>query len=166
IEARSSGLGHGTTIMVRLPIALGSPATTTVDERSSATAMPYRILVADDNEDAAESLALLLETAGHSVRVAGDGEAALNVAAAFRPEVAFMDIGMPRMNGYDAARKIRQESWGKLMHLIAVTGWGQNSDRRLADEAGFNAHMVKPVSPDAINRLLLELRESLRSKDT
>jgi len=110
IKARSSGLGHGTTIMVRLPIALGSPATTTVDERSSATAMPYRILVADDNEDAAESLALLLETAGHSVRVAGDGEAALNVAAAFRPEVAFMDIGMPRMNGYDAARKIRQES--------------------------------------------------------
>ena len=119
---------------------------------------PRRILVVDDNQDAAESLSLLLTSAGHSVQVAFDGDAALRVGAEFEPELVFLDIGMPKTNGYDAARNMRAESWGKSVHLVALTGWGQEEDKRRAEAAGFNAHLVKPVSPEALREQIAALR--------
>ncbi|HET9940318.1 MAG TPA: response regulator, partial [Candidatus Eisenbacteria bacterium] len=115
---------------------------------------PRRILVADDNEDSAESLALLLEAHGHQVQVAHDGESALAVAERFRPDVAFIDIGMPKRSGYEVAEELRLRPWSESVRLIAVTGWGQESDRRRAQEVGFDAHLVKPATPEALFGLL------------
>src|SRR5205823_1075438 len=104
-----------------------------------------RILVADDNEDSATSLAMMLGIRGHEVRTANDGLQAVDVAAEFRPDVIFLDIGMPKLNGYEACRRIREQPWGKKAVLIALTGWGQEEDKRRSEEAGFNRHIVKPV---------------------
>jgi DNA-binding response OmpR family regulator len=111
-------------------------------------------MVADDNKDAADSLAMLLELAGHQVRVAHRGRAALALAQTFRPDVAIIDIGMPDLSGYEVARELRRESWGLEICLIAVTGWGQDDDRQRAKEAGFDRHMTKPVEPRALEALL------------
>jgi CheY-like chemotaxis protein len=116
--------------------------------------MPRRILVADDNADSASSMALLLEILGNEVRTAGDGLEAVEVAASFRPDVILMDIGMPRLDGYDACRRIREESWGRDIVLIALTGWSQDEDVRQARDAGFDHHLVKPVEPAALEKLL------------
>ena len=105
-----------------------------------------RILVADDNGDAAGSLALRLEMAGHEVRTAGDGLEALAVARTFQPEVVLLDLGMPAMDGYETARHLRRLAWGKQARLIALTGWGQQQDRLRTADAGFDVHLVKPVS--------------------
>jgi CheY-like chemotaxis protein len=143
--------------LVRLPLASAAgiaPSATEPGARSE----PRRILVVDDNQDAAESLSLLLTSAGHSVQVAFDGDAALRVGAEFEPELVFLDIGMPKTNGYDAARNMRAESWGKSVHLVALTGWGQEEDKRRAEAAGFNAHLVKPVSPEALRQQIATLR--------
>jgi DNA-binding response OmpR family regulator len=107
-----------------------------------------RILIADDNIDAAQALALVLEQADHSTRVAHDGVSALKLAETFRPQIALLDIGLPDMTGLELARQIRARSWGVSMRLIAVTGWGQESDRRKSTEAGFDEHLTKPVDPD------------------
>lgn len=104
-----------------------------------------RILVADDSEDAAESLAMLLEFEGHTVSVAHDGEAALVLAAGAPHDVAILDIGMPGTSGYEVARRMRSEPWGRAMLLVAATGWGQEEDRRRALEAGFDRHVTKPM---------------------
>ena len=104
-----------------------------------------RILLADDNRDACDSLEMLLTFEGHEVRVAYDGDSALATLAEFRPDVALLDIGMPKMNGYELAAEIRKQPWGETMQLVAVTGWGQANDRQRALEAGFDAHFVKPV---------------------
>jgi CheY-like chemotaxis protein len=157
IEARSEGTGQGSTFVVRLPIAAATAPASEPEDDGVAAASPRRILVADDNRDAGESLALVLRTAGHTVRLAPDGESAFELAAEFRPEVAFLDIGMPRMNGYDVARRIREEAWGKSIRLVAVTGWGQESDRLRGEAVGFDHHLVKPVPPDHLNRLLRNL---------
>jgi CheY-like chemotaxis protein len=114
----------------------------------------HRILVADDNKDAADSLAMLLELAGHEVRVAHNGRAALALAQAFRPNTALLDIGMPDMNGYEVAKELRREPWGAQIRLIALTGWGQDSDRQTASRAGFNHHVTKPVDPVALEALM------------
>lgn len=118
-----------------------------------------RILVVDDNEDAAVSTAMLLEAMGSEVRTAYDGEEALVVAADFRPEVILLDLGMPKLNGYEAARRLREESWAKDTVLIALTGWGQDQDRERTRDAGFDHHLVKPVDPSALRALLATIAD-------
>ena len=113
-----------------------------------------RVLVVDDNLDSAESLSLLLELMGHTVRTAHDGEEALAEADAFRPDLVLMDIGMPRMDGYEAARRLRQAPWAADTVLVALTGWGQDEDKRRSEEAGFDRHLIKPVDPTALEALL------------
>ncbi len=151
VEARSAGLGAGSEFIVRLPLAARPKAAShsPIDEpRASSTRR--RILVADDNRDAAESLAILLEFAGHEVRVAHHGRGALSLAQSFRPDTALLDIGMPDMTGYEVAQALRREPWAANIELIALTGWGQDSDRRRAIEAGFDQHLIKPIDPDQL----------------
>jgi CheY-like chemotaxis protein len=112
------------------------------------------VLVADDNEDAAESLAMLLRLRGHEVRTAHDGVEALAAAEAFRPEAAVIDVGMPGLSGLEVAERIRREPWGRGMLLVALTGWGQAEDRRRTDAAGFDHHLVKPAEPAELDHLL------------
>lgn len=155
VEARSEGLGRGSEFVVRLPLARSEPATSSpVPRPTPAATVRRRILIADDNRDAAESLALLLEIAGHEVRVAHLGRAAVSLARAFRPDTALLDIGMPDLSGYEVAQELRREPWGAGVPLIAVTGWGQDEDRRRALEAGFDHHLTKPVDPDRLAGLI------------
>jgi CheY-like chemotaxis protein len=159
VEAHSEGPGRGSEFVVRLPVAL-SPARGPEQEGGrGAGAHPsrYRILVVDDNEDSALSLAMMLQLMGHDTHTAHDGLQALAAAEAFRPDVALLDIGLPRLSGYDACRRIRERPWGSGMVLIALTGWGQEEDRCRSREAGFNFHMVKPVDPAALEKLLAGL---------
>ena len=159
VEACSFGLGKGSEFVVRFPIfegALGSSGTMKAVAPPE-PAEPFekrKILIADDNMDSAESLALLLQLEGHEVRTAFDGLDAIALAEEFRPDVAMLDIGMPRLNGYDVVREIRKAEWGKEMVLIALTGWGQEHDRRDALGAGFNHHLVKPADLADLRRLL------------
>jgi len=115
-----------------------------------------RILVVDDNEDSATSLAELLQLLGHETQVAYDGLEAVEAAARFRPEIVLLDIGLPKLNGYEAAQRIREEPWGKGMKLIALTGWGQDEDRQKSRDAGFDVHLVKPVEFATLRKLLSE----------
>lgn len=115
-----------------------------------------RILVADDNHDAAQSLAFMLEIEGHDVRIAHDGLEAMELAETFRPQIALLDIGMPRLDGYGTARQLRARPWGGSVCLVALTGWGQEEDRRRTREAGFDRHLVKPVDPDMLNALIVQ----------
>jgi CheY-like chemotaxis protein len=115
------------------------------------------VLLADDNPDAVERLGLILRSAGHDVRTAADGEEAVRVAKEFRPHVAFLDLGMPNADGYEAAKRIRAQAWGREIHLVALTGWGQEADKRRGKEAGFDAHFVKPVAPESLHRLLARI---------
>jgi signal transduction histidine kinase/ActR/RegA family two-component response regulator len=157
IEARSAGVGRGSEFVLTLPIVVSAePAPVVVPEARPASA-PLRVLVADDNEDAVESLAMVLELAGHDVQTALDGEQAIAVFERHRPDVALVDIGMPKANGYDVARAIRAHASGTATYLVAVTGWGQESDRARAQEAGFDAHLVKPVAPHALEALFADV---------
>lgn len=117
-----------------------------------------KILVVDDNPDSALSLAMMLSIMGHDTRTAHDGESAVATAESFLPEVVLLDIGLPKLNGYEVAQRIRRSTWGASMFLIAVTGWGQDEDRQRSSEVGLNVHMVKPVEPSALQKLLAELR--------
>ncbi len=161
IEARSEGPGQGSQFVVRLPILLERKATASGQDEmvkeAKRSGAHYRILVVDDNEDSADWLATMLTFMGNEVRTAHDGEAGIAVAAAFRPDLILMDIGMPKMNGYEAAQRIRQEAWGKQPVLVALTGWGADDDRRRTQDAGFNRHLVKPVGSVEIEKLLAEL---------
>ena len=162
VEARSGGEGRGSDFTIRLP--LPEPATREERAATARRAVPrtsLRVLVVDDKQDSANSLALLLEMTGNQVRIANDGVAAVREAAEFRPHAAVLDIGMPRMNGYDAARAIRREEWGHEIYLIALTGWGQEIDRLRSREAGFDQHFVKPVAPSEILERLAWLERSL-----
>jgi CheY-like chemotaxis protein len=123
---------------------------------SSDVRTPLRLLIADDNEDAATSLSLLLEGAGYDIRVVHDGASALNTAAEFKPAAAILDIGMPQLTGLQVAERIRSAPWGQAMTLIAVTGWGQPGDVRNALAAGFDLHLTKPADPEALERYLAE----------
>ena len=113
-----------------------------------------KILVADDNRDSADSLAMLLQLGGYEVVVAYDGEAAIARAESCRPQVVLLDIGMPRLDGYAVAARLRCESWGRQMRLIALTGWGQEDDKARARKAGFDEHLTKPVDPEELERLI------------
>jgi PAS domain S-box-containing protein len=162
IEARSAGLGHGSEFIVRLPLRSASvlPQKQTMGS-TSARPVSRRVLIADDNRDAAESLAMLLRIDGHDVTVVHSGQEALVAFSAMQPEVALLDIGMPELNGYEVARQVRQGSLGRAVTLIAVTGWGQDRDKVQALAAGFNHHFTKPVEADRLCELLRS--ESLRS---
>jgi CheY-like chemotaxis protein len=118
--------------------------------------MRRRVLIADDNRDAAESLSMLLELEGHEVRVAHLGHAAFALAQEFRPDTAVLDIGMPDLSGYELASMLRREPWAAHLQLIALTGWGQDHDRRNALEAGFDHHLIKPVDPQRLAKLLAD----------
>ena len=120
-------------------------------------ASPRLVLVVDDNRDSAESLALLLQVTGYVVEIAYDGIEAVQAAAKFLPDVVLLDIGMPNLNGYDAARQIRQQTWGRDMVLIALTGWGQEQDRERTRAAGFDAHLLKPVDHAVLLKLLASI---------
>jgi PAS domain S-box-containing protein len=147
ISARSDGIGKGSEFLVRLPMVVGVviPKGSLAQRLGRPHGVTRTILVADDLPDNADTLATLLRALGHDVHVAYDGAEAIMVADRVRPEVAVIDIGMPRVNGYDVARRIREQDWGKAMYLIAQTGWGQAEDRRRAEQAGFDRHMLKPV---------------------
>jgi CheY-like chemotaxis protein len=143
---------------VRLPLAKGAtvtPISRAVNEPPQ-RAVRRRVLIADDNQDALDTLALLLQVDGHEVFKTADGGAALEAASQWRPDVAFLDIGMPVMDGYATARGIRKEAWGREMMLVALSGWGQREDMARSSEAGFDLHLVKPVSADAIAKVLNE----------
>ena len=117
----------------------------------------FKILVVDDNHDSALSLAMMLSIMGHDTRTAHDGESAVSTAETFLPDVILLDIGLPKLNGYEVAQRIRDTSWGAAMYLIAVTGWGQDEDRQRSSEVGLNLHMVKPVEPSALEQVLASL---------
>jgi len=139
-------------------VAGEKPSLPTTHHPSPAT---RRILVVDDNRDAAESLAMLLQFEGHEVKVAYDGGEALEIAASGWAQVLLLDIGMPRMNGYQLAERVRSEPWGRDLVLIAATGWGQEEDRRRSLESGFDAHLVKPVDPEGLMQLVSGLASRL-----
>ena len=130
--------------------------------RSGLTPQPpvhrFKILVVDDNHDSALSMAMMLSIMGHDTRTAHDGESAVATAETFLPDVVLLDIGLPKLNGYEVAQRIREKAWGESMYLIAVTGWGQDEDRQRSTEVGLNQHMVKPVEPAALEKLLAGLR--------
>ena len=158
ISAESDGQGAGSRFVVRLPAtpARGSkgPADRDGDREPTIALVRRRILVVDDNHDVAISLAEMLHIMGNDTQTAFDGEQAFVVAGSFRPDVVVMDIGMPRMNGYDTCRRIRGEAWGQHIIIIAQSGWGQDDQVRMSEEAGFTSHMVKPVDPAALEKLL------------
>jgi CheY-like chemotaxis protein len=157
IETHSRGPGTGSQFIVRLPLAAETPVDGSADATEGggeSRVVSRRCLVADDNRDSADSLAKMLEIMGHEVQTAYDGEEAVSKAATLEPEVVLLDIGMPKLNGYDACRLIRERPWGKGILVIALTGWGKDQDRRRAEEAGFDRHMVKPVDPAALGRLI------------
>jgi len=156
--AHSAGLGQGSEFVVRLPILGEEQQRPTAPPAQQPTAMTARrILVVDDNRDSATSLAMLLQLTGNETHIAHDGLEALAAAAKFHPDVVLLDLGMPKLNGYETARRIREQPWGKDMVLVALTGWGQEEDRRKSSEAGFNGHMVKPVDYADLTKLLAEL---------
>jgi PAS domain S-box-containing protein len=166
VEVRSDGLGHGTEFTVRLPIVADTPETRSAPPvKEPVSSAPRRILIVDDSRDGAESLAMLLELAGHETHQAHDGLDAIEAAERFRPDAVLLDIGLPRLNGYEACRRIRKEPWGKDLVLVALTGWGQEEDRQQSHDAGFDAHMVKPVDYNVLLDFLASLpsRKSTRS---
>jgi PAS domain S-box-containing protein len=158
VEARSGGLGRGSEFVVHLPLAITHPADAPVRPvATQASRPPRRILVVDDNRDAADSLGLLLESADADVRVVYDGPSALEALSGFRPEAVLLDLGMPGMDGYETARLIRQRPEGRHIALIALTGWGQDQDRARTRRTGFDHHLVKPVDFDLLQALLASL---------
>jgi PAS domain S-box-containing protein len=159
IEAHSAGPGMGSEFVVRVPLAVPEPAgqvAARIETGASAgaDAGPRRILAVDDNVDAVQALAVILQAAGHAVETAEDGESGAAKALAMRPEVVLLDIGLPDIDGYEVARRIRSASWGRDVLLVAITGWGRAADKRRASEAGFDAHLTKPVEPEALQRLI------------
>jgi PAS domain S-box-containing protein len=158
ITAHSPGPGLGSTFEVRLPIAAEVEASVrAIGVRDELPSTRFRLLVVDDNRDSVDSLSTLLRLMGNDVHMAYDGVEAVHATHAFRPDVVLLDVGLPLRNGYDAARLIRGEPWGREVILIALTGWGQEQDRRRSREAGFDHHLVKPVDPKALMSLVSEL---------
>jgi PAS domain S-box-containing protein len=163
IEVRSAGNRLGSEFIVSLPArmqasATSRPETARAANDSRADAPRHRILVADDNSDSATTLSLMLRMMGHEVRVARDGQEAVESAAEFAPDAILLDIGMPRMNGYEACEAIRRQSPG--VYIVALTGWGQDEDKNRARAAGFDRHLVKPVEPLMLERMLEDLPPS------
>jgi two-component system CheB/CheR fusion protein len=162
VQAFSAGPGAGSEFVVRLPLLPDvSPALAAAHEpgdgKRARAAVTHRILVVDDNRDSADSLAMLLRLVGHEVRTAHDGRQALVVAAAYRPDLVLLDIGLPGLDGFTVARHLRSQPELAGAVLVALTGYGSDEDRRQAQAAGFNHHMVKPLDLDALQELLTAL---------
>jgi two-component system CheB/CheR fusion protein len=153
VTAESAGLGHGSLFTVRLPLSASSPPAA-VGGPSRRRPRPTRILVVEDNPDAREALRGVLEMEGHRVAAAVDGADGIELSAAFRPEIAFIDIALPALDGFEVARRLRARDEAKKMVLVAVTGRGQPEDRRKAQAAGFDAYLVKPVVPEQLFELI------------
>ena len=156
VSAHSRGVGQGSEFVVRLPLGNVAEAEDGGVTRAPACAesKPLRLLVADDNRDSAATCAALLAASGHQVAVAHTGREAFEMACMLRPDALLLDIGMPELNGYQLAQRIRGTSWGSRATLIAITGWGQEQDRRRALAAGFDQHLTKPIDPNGLDALL------------
>ena len=163
IVAQSGGHGLGSRFVVRLPVVVNDTIDRPDDYSHAQKAKPARrrILVVDDNRDGASSLAEMLDLMGNDTQTAYDGAQAVEAAEAFKPDVILLDIGMPKLNGYDACRRIRTQPWGRSIVIVAQTGWGQEDDKRKAQEAGFDFHMVKPVDPAAFEKVLAEMKATV-----
>jgi PAS domain S-box-containing protein len=160
VSAHSEGAGHGSEFIVRLPIIIEARPTNELrgsDSGAREADAPRRILVVDDNRDSARSLAMLLKIGGNETLTAFDGREAVDVATTFRPDVILLDIGLPKLNGFEVAREIRGQAWGKKVLLVALTGWGQDDDRNKSKDAGFDSHLVKPVEYKELTKVLSEL---------
>ena len=159
IEAHSDGSGQGSEFIVRLPLVVKNivPETVPQSDEDEQCVKKYRLLVVDDQKHGADILARLLRKKGQEVHTAYGGEEAIVAAERLRPDVILLDIGMPKMNGYDVCRHIRNQPWGQGMYLVALTGWGQEDDRRRSEEAGFNCHLVKPVNSAVLMKLLASI---------
>ena len=164
VSAGANPAGPGSEFLVKLPlmtVTKASDTATSLTASPTTTDAPLRVLVVDDNRDSAESLSLLLELMGNEISVAYDGEQALATANETKPDVVLLDIGLPKLNGYDVARLIRQEPWGTRPILVAITGWGQTEDKDLSREAGFDYHLVKPVDHDQLLKLIQKRKGAL-----
>jgi CheY-like chemotaxis protein/anti-sigma regulatory factor (Ser/Thr protein kinase) len=159
VTAQSGGEGRGSTFIVTLPALTGQPEPPAPAGSGDGPAAgpKRRILVVDDNRDGADSLAMMLRLLGNEVHTAYDGVEALAQAEVFGPQVILMDVGMPKLNGLDATRRIREQSWGRGIAIIALTGWGQENDRERSREAGCDGHLVKPVNLPDLQKKLAEL---------
>jgi len=172
VACTSPGLGRGSTFEVALPLMEPAPrASASVDaaataETAGGAGRPLRVLVVDDNVDAADTLGMLLEAGGHLVDVEHDSHRALERARQRRPDVALLDIGLPEMDGNELARRLRADPQTRAIALVAVTGYGQEQDRRAAFEAGFDHHLVKPVDMDELTRLLAQIEAERDGKNT
>lgn len=168
IEARSEGLGKGSEFIVRLPIVekgVTVDAAPPIEERDNGRTRALRILVVDDVKDSADSLAMLLRLQSYEVQLAYGGEEALETAQRSKPELVLLDIGMPGMNGYETCRRLRDQPGGQDRFVVALTGWGQEDDRRRSEEAGFDFHLVKPVNPTDLMKLLASLPADRRVRN-
>lgn len=168
IEAHSEGEGRGSEFVIRLPLderqlAIADGTTPVGSEDQVSTSC--RVLVVDDNVDAAASLAMLLGALGHEVQTANDGSAALEAIRSFKPAVVFLDLGMPGMSGHEVAKRARAMPAGKETVLVALTGWGQAEDRRRTREAGFNHHLIKPAELQTLKALLAEIRGQSKANE-
>ncbi|HEX7034302.1 MAG TPA: PAS domain S-box protein [Pseudomonadales bacterium] len=169
VRAESDGPGTGSTFVVRLPTVGAAPRAAEPEAppaRRAGAGASHRVLVVDDNRDSAASLATLLRLTGHATETAFDGAEAIEAAARFRPSVILLDLGLPRLSGYEVCREIRRRAWGRDIAMIAVTGWGQEQDRQRSREAGFDEHLVKPVDLAAIENLLAEVPERRVTADS
>jgi CheY-like chemotaxis protein len=156
VEVRSAGVGQGSEFLVRLPLA-PAPAAVANAKPKAPSVEPRRVLVVDDNEDAAKAISTTLRIFGHEVRTAFDGTTAVELAVEFQPDLVLLDLGMPKMDGYEAAKRIRADVANSEVFLVAVTGWGAEADRRRTRAAGFDQHLVKPLTLDALTRLIAAL---------
>ena len=163
IRAFSKGPNQGSTFRVQLPFLvdlISEPSTVVADEPIPDSSAPLRVLVVDDNEDSAATMAMMLKLLGHEVVTAHDGVEAVETAERFRPNLILMDLGMPKLNGYDATRRIRELPWGGLVKVVALTGWGQEADQLRSRQAGCDAHLVKPVDVRELNGVIGSLFDS------
>ena len=164
IEIRSPGPGQGTEVEIRLPTTATVEAQPmTAEKPTVAAARSLRVLIVEDNLDAAEMLDVAVSLLGHSTRVANDGATAITLAGQFAPDVILLDVGLPVMNGYAVAQALRARPEHNRIHIAAVTGWGQDEDRRKAREAGFDSHFTKPLAPAALEELLARVAQGLAS---
>src|SRR6185436_8939859 len=161
IEARSAGEGQGSEFIVRLPVLTREEvAAQHRPDVASESRRQRRVLIVDDNRDSADSLAMLMQITGNQTYMAHDGVEAVEAVEKYRPEVVLLDIGLPGLDGHEVCRRVREQPWGKDIVVIALTGWGQEDDRRKSEEAGFNGHLVKPVDYDNLLLLLAELTKN------
>jgi CheY-like chemotaxis protein len=166
IEARSAGVDQGSEFIVTLPTwKEAERPSRAIEPGIKAPHRQRRVLIVDDNVDAAESLARVLALSGHDVRTVYDGESGIEVVEVFSPDLVLLDLGMPRIDGYETARRIRRTPNGKQVLLVALTGWGQEQNRKQSRDAGFDQHLVKPADPQMLLQLLASIGERERPRE-